>query len=126
MPKYCSPTNKKNNNKYLKNISCFDKESLLTIADSYNNLYPSDKINIPKTFTQASLSTFWNILRKQISSKTNCSKENCWIETTIGKKALEKDKDLINFLRPLQPIEWTNKPNDWLSTIDIEPIQCIQ
>jgi len=122
MPKYCSPTQKKNKDKYLKNISCFDKESLLTIATSYNNVYSSDKINIPKTFTQASLATFWNTLRKQISKQTNCSEENCWIETTIGKKALEKDQDIGNFLRPLQPKEWKHNPNEWLSTLDIEKV----
>ena len=121
MPKYCSPR-KKIKNKSLQNISCFNETALRNIARAYNTTHPSFTIDIPTKLINSNLLSFWNTLRKQISKHTDCSEENCWIETTIGKKALSIDKNIESFLRPLKPKEWDNNPTEWLSTIDIEQV----
>jgi hypothetical protein len=120
MPKYCSP--KKTKNKSLSSISCFNKESLINIAKSYNKLYSKSIINIPTKFTNKGMVQFWKVLKKKISGKTNCSEENCWIETAIGENALLRDNTIKDFLRPLRPKSWNNDPNEWLSTTDIENV----
>ena len=121
MPKYCSPSkHKKKKNNVLQQISCFNEKALKNIAKSYNKLYPSVSINIPKKIKDSNLLSFWNILRKNISEQTNCSEESCWIETNVGKTALSIYKNIEEFLRPLKPKEWNDNPIEWLSTIDIE------
>lgn len=119
MPKYCSPKKKKS---YLNSVSCFNKQSLINIARSYNALYPALKITIPKIFRQNDLITFWNIIRKKIYEQTKCAKETCWIETVIGKKALLLDENINTLLRPLRPKSWDNNSLEWLSTLDIERV----
>lgn len=121
MPKYCSPGNK-NRNKKTKQISCFNKKSLLSIAKSFNKLYPKDLIIIPKVFTDNILTTFWNKIKFSIQKKTNCTSELCWLESSVGEYAKTLHSDLDSFLRPIKPKEWNDNPLEWLSTLDIAAV----
>ena len=107
----CSPKNIHNK------ISCFSDESLLKIANKFNEEYPDDKIQIPTNIDRES---FWKELIGKINDKTGCDNDICLIEQPFIRKI--KDKELHSSLRPIKPKEWIKSPSMWLSTTDINNV----
>ena len=114
MHSYCSPSKEDND------ITCFDKEALIRIAEEYNKKYPNDAISYNKK--KINKSKIWKDIQKKLMRFTpNCSEEYCLLENPILENL--KDKNILeNSFRPKMPSSWKNKPREWLSTMDIQAV----
>lgn len=105
----CSPSNKNNS------TTCFDLDSLIKIAKSWNSKHPENKINIAKHKTRHLL---WNEIDKRLNQR--CDTEWCWIEQEFVKKI--GSKELKSIFRPKMPSSWKKNKYEWLNTTDIETV----
>ena len=90
--------------------SCFTKEAILLLKDSYNKNNPDNKISAIDGKT---------ILREiQTKSNQGCREDMCLIEEFTKNK---RDTDLLKTLLfpPPKPSEWYSDPDAWLSNFDI-------
>lgn len=99
----CAPT------KEYKDGSCFEYDSLVKIASSFNNKYRNNQIKISKDK---------NKLVKEIESKLKreCDDQTCWLKQNFTREIL--DESMKNTFRPKGP----TKKNAWLSTSDIDKV----
>ena len=52
---------------------------------------------------------------------SSCNKESCWLKHKCLKEGL--DSSIVhNTFAPYQPLEWKKKPNEWLSSVDIQKV----
>jgi hypothetical protein len=118
--------NRKNkNNKYTKykskncspnsssNFTCFSKNALLNMLDSWNLYYDNNKINYRKT---DKLKNLWNKLDNKL--KNICNNEYCWTK----QKFVTSNKEIKESFRPEMPEKWKDNKNEWLNTLDIEAV----
>jgi len=92
--------------------SCFSMKQLKKIAESYNNKYPDDKINITNNKRDLLIKLIKNI-KKQYS----CGNQTCWLGLDIIQEL--EDTEINDFtLRPEGP----NGEKEWLSTTDINNV----
>ena len=82
------------------------------MREMWNARHPDDQIESqdPKVI--------WNILRQKY--RQVCNKESCWIRQMAAGTKLEQE--LMQSFAPLAPKEWKKKPNDWLSSVEIEDV----
>jgi len=111
---FCSPNNE--NNKY----SCFNNNSLIKIAESFNNHYPHKKIEIPKKLNSNNREFFWNNLKDSMNKETYCKDEVCWLDKRVVKNI--QDDSIEESFRPEKPYSWYQNKNTWLSTTDINNV----
>ena len=102
----CSPKKKTDVLKF----SCYTSRGLHKIKNIWNKKHPDSKIksNNPKRI--------WESL-KYILSKT-CNKESCWLKH----KCLQENVplDIVeNTFAPNAPNEWKEKPDEWLTSIEL-------
>ena len=109
---HCSPS--KDNNK---TVSCLNYEILKKIAETLNNFDYGIRIYKGKK-------ALHNEISKKIRNETSCKTEACWKSLRIIKDELsDHDKEVFeDSFRPDMPKEWKDKPNTWLSTIDINKV----
>ena len=107
--KHCSPHNNQ------KNLSCFDKKSLLKMIKSWNKHYKKNKINFNKNDTRGKL---WHKLDTKMKDK--CDSEYCWT-SQVGLEGSDKSQ-LEDMFRPKMPEKWKKNPNEWLNTYDIQRV----
>ena len=109
---HCSPS--KDNNK---TVSCLNYEILKKIAETLNNFDYGIRIYKGKK-------ALHNEISKKIRNETSCKTEACWKSLRIIKDELsDNDKEVFeDSFRPDMPKEWKDKPNTWLSTIDINKV----
>ena len=103
----CSPKNDE------LDFTCYSKSSLHKLKNAWNARHPDVKINSndPKEI--------WQFLKNNM--RKTCNKESCWLRHQCIKNDLPTDFFLQNF-SPKQPKEWTNKPNTWLTSLEIEQL----
>lgn len=90
--------------------TCYSPDSLHRMKSVWNTKHPDLKINSnnPKTI--------WENLRF-IFQKT-CKKESCWLKQKFFNENISLNiKE--NTFAPNAPEEWKEKPDEWLSSIDI-------
>jgi hypothetical protein len=93
--------------------SCYTSQALHKLRDIWNSRHPDIKI------TSNNTREIWDKLRSLMS--TSCNKESCWLKHKCIKEGV--DKSIINnTFAPLQPVEWKRKPNEWLSSVDIQKV----
>tara|TARA_Y100000996_G_scaffold342107_1_gene279529 strand:+ start:1987 stop:2853 length:867 start_codon:yes stop_codon:yes gene_type:complete len=109
---HCSPS--KDNNK---TVSCLNYEILKKIAETLNNFDYGIRVYKGKK-------ALHNEISKKIRNETSCKTEACWKSLRIIKDELsDHDKEVFeDSFRPDMPKEWKDKPNTWLSTIDINKV----
>ena len=109
---HCSPS--KDNNK---TVSCLNYEILKKIAETLNNFDYGIKIYKGKK-------ALHNEISKKIRNETSCKTEACWKSLRIIIDELsDNDKEVFEgSFRPDMPKERKDKPNTWLSTIDINKV----
>lgn len=101
-----------------KNDSCLDNSLLLKIGNILNEYHKAD-ININNSR---------KMLHKEISDKisqiSSCESERCWltIQEIIRHLSPEELKLFKNSFKPKMPSSWKNKPNEWLSTSNIDDV----
>lgn len=99
--------------------SCFTKDTLKEIKDAYNSTHMDDPVigNDPVKIR--------NQLRKKMQTKYNCvdsyKEELCWMNklSSGGLPSNVKKRMMKELFVPERPSEWSQKPNAWLSNIDI-------
>lgn len=101
-----------------KNDSCLDNSLLLKIGNILNEYHKAD-ININNSR---------KMLHKEISDKisqiSSCESERCWltIQEIIRHLSPEELKLFKNSFKPQMPASWKKKPNEWLSTSNIDDV----
>ena len=106
----CSPFAKKNK---VVIGSCFTKNTLSQLRDSYNKRFPQESISSRLPFSQ-----LWSTLHKKMQRISSCEQESCWIQE-LSTDDVEKRKLKALLFVPPQPSEWQKDPNAWLSNFDI-------
>jgi hypothetical protein len=111
---YCSISTTKNNG------SCYSRESLLTLINSYNKIHANKIIVKPNS----SIKILWSSLNNKM--KKYCKNGEEWFWTDILRIKTKDYEDKIKLkliekkeLKPSQPTEWVKNPNEWLSNYDI-------
>jgi hypothetical protein len=103
----CSPNPNKSN------FSCYTNEALFKMKEYWNARHERDMIstNNPKEI--------WSELKANMSN--SCDRESCWLRSKFMEGNL--DGDLLNYtFAPKSPDDWKRKPNEWLSSLDIESV----
>ena len=107
----CAPCQIKNNKSSKKFKSCYSLESLIKIANIWNE-NNKDKIIIKK-----SRKYLWEQIQKKLNLV--CKKdEYCWKKQDFIKKLKDIDIELYTF-KPDYPKEWIKNEHTWLNTYDI-------
>lgn len=102
----CHPNNKDP----LHADTCYTKDALVQIRDSYN------KSHHPK-ITASKPTTIYKKLREKL---TQCEKEDCWMDQ-IQDKNVKYELDRLLFA-PDSPGDWKKNPTSWLSNYDIRDV----
>ena len=101
----CSPNASENE------FTCYTNNSLQKMKNIWNMRHPDNKITTNDT------KEIWNEFRKKLN--TTCHRESCWLRHKFMEGHL--DKELLNYtFAPSAPRQWKDKPNEWLSSQDIE------
>tara|TARA_A100001015_G_scaffold295426_1_gene374387 strand:+ start:1278 stop:2105 length:828 start_codon:yes stop_codon:yes gene_type:complete len=97
--------------------SCFDKSSLLKIAQAYNRT--ADKQFKIKTSNRTK-EQLWNDIRNRLYGRCK-DDERCWLKQGLdnSNKLSQLDKERF---RPKMPDEWKKNKYTWLSNFDIEKV----
>jgi hypothetical protein len=104
----CSP-NPDNNNKN----TCYSDSALTKMKKYWNARHPRDKLTTDDTVE------IWKFFKNKMSSI--CHRESCWLRSKF--MAGKLDNELLNYtFAPIAPSEWKSKPNEWLSSLDIEAV----
>lgn len=93
--------------------TCYKKKSLRKLRDLWNERHP----DIP--ILSQSSKYIWNALKTNM--KDVCKNEMCWLKQNFAKNKLDSQLSYYTF-SPEAPASWTNNPNEWLSSIDIEKV----
>ena len=104
----CSPKAKGN----LK-FTCYTSTALHKLKQIWNARHPDAPItsNDPRTI--------WTSLQRRIGR--TCDRESCWLKHKCLKENL--DKGILDYtFAPKKPVEWTKKPNEWLSSIELADV----
>jgi hypothetical protein len=121
--KFCSPSNDS------KKTSCYNKKTLIDIANIINNnshLSKKNQENLKGGTTIVKIKTknkskneIWGQISKQMGS--DCQNEWCWIKNKVIKNNLSNDV-IDNTFRPEKPEKWYLNKHTWLTTTDIAKV----
>lgn len=94
-------------------FSCYTPESLHKLKDIWNSRHSDVQImdNDPETI--------WNKLKSNMAS--SCNNESCWLKHQCIKNDINPSL-WDNSFAPKSPQKWIKKPNEWLSSVDIERV----
>jgi hypothetical protein len=94
-------------------FSCYTSESLHKLKDIWNARHPDVQVehNDPKSI--------WDTLMSYMSS--SCNTESCWLKHQCIKNDIDPSL-WNNSFAPKSPSQWEKKPNEWLSSVDIENV----
>ena len=94
-------------------FSCYSNNALFKMKNAWNLRHVRDKIltNDPKEI--------WDELKVKMAH--SCDRESCWLRSKFMEG--NTDSELLNYtFAPKAPEEWKRKPNEWLSSLDIESV----
>lgn len=106
MKPICSPAKQHKN----QDITCYSNKSLEKIKTLWNERHTDDEITSNKP------SEIWKELNERF--KYVCDTEKCWMRQKFVEGKLDQETEKYTFA-PNPPASWRNKPNEWLSNIDI-------
>jgi hypothetical protein len=106
---HCSPYNQIKYGE--KDGTCYSLKDLRAIANEYNKLTNTEKINVKKPKQE-----LHEELEKAFQSI--CKDELCWVNNDLIKNHQLKTA-VKNSFRPLKPREWYYDKKTWLNTYDI-------
>lgn len=102
----CSPKKKDD----ILSYTCYTSKSLHKLKNIWNKRHPDEKILTNKPYE------IWNKLKFYM--KETCNNEQCWLKHKCLKEHVDLDVKKHTFA-PSQPITWKKKPNEWLTSVDI-------
>ena len=102
-PQFCSPLSDG-----IQGVSCIDKDLLLEIAKSLNNLKTKKKKkNINLINSSGTPEEIHRCIGENIKKISSCSSEPCWSTIRDLMKELgPKKKEFTNMFRPMMPQKW--------------------
>ena len=101
----CSP--KPGNNSL--EFTCFTSKMLFELQKKWNKRYPNNMINFDNPYN------IWAFFKNEF--KGICENEACWLKQEFAKCKLAES--FLHTFSPMQPENWINEPNSWLSNIDL-------
>ena len=101
---YCSPSNTTN-----KPHTCFNKKSLITISQKWNESNSNNKINIVNSDKE-----LWKNIEEKMIDK--CNTEWCWVNK------ISSNINHNELFRPVKPKLWNKKEREWLDSINISDV----
>ena len=104
----CSPTTDK-----LLKFTCYTGKSLEKLKQLWNARHPDSKIRTNDS------KEIWTALKENM--KNVCDTENCWLKQKFIENDLDTELRHYTFA-PMAPAKWNKKPDEWLSSIDINKI----
>ena len=107
----CAPDNK---SPKVAAQSCFSNQEMMQVKELVN------KVNRRPIITANDPTGVYHQMRANYAPLCGNQKERCWLKKA-GIKETEYT-DLFENFKPEQPDEWKEKPNAWLSNIDIEKV----
>lgn len=113
-PSFCAP-HVIDNKKRLNN-SCFDREGLIKIVNSWNTYHSNNKINYKSNTPNKKI---YNMINEKM--KRQCNKEFCWVNQDFLKNKVNKEESLQVF-KPEKPDSWDKNEREWLNTLDIRAV----
>ena len=105
--KFCSPGQQTHSGN-----TCFDNKALINIIKSWNTHNTDNKVIYNK---KDSVNSLWVKINNKF--KGDCDNELCWME-----QSFIDNKKYKQYFRPSIPTEWSSKPREWLSTININHV----
>jgi hypothetical protein len=103
----CSPNPNKSK------FSCYTSEALFKMKEYWNARHERDMISTNDS------KEIWRELKEKMSN--SCDRESCWLRSKFMEGNV--DKELLNYtFAPKSPDDWKRKPNEWLSSLDIEAV----
>lgn len=105
----CSPASNNNDGQY----TCYSAPALISMRNSWNLRRPDLYIQSEEP------AEIWRALQKRMSS--TCESEKCWIRHKFLTSDIDKETLLYTFA-PDAPRSWAKKPNEWLTSSDIEKV----
>jgi hypothetical protein len=103
----CAPSKSK------KKYSCYSNKSLHNLKHYWNARHPDSKIKTNDMYM------IWSQLKANM--KDTCDSESCWLKQKFIKHNL--NKELLNYtFAPKSPQIWKKKPNEWLTSLDIDKV----
>ena len=105
----CSPKKKDE----VLGFTCYTSESLHKLKKIWNARHPDVLIQSNDT------KEIWEQLRNNMS--TSCRSEACWLRHQCIKHDIDKNLWDETFA-PKAPHHWKKKPNDWLSSVEIDQV----
>lgn len=137
----CSPALKKRPGQ-----TCLSKGGMIRIARVWNQLHPTDPIEIRSGLSdlrktrkrsriqkEETISSngevgddsqnkyLWKQLRQRMVKYYNCNTEYCAVKKLPGLSATER-KAMMSAFRPEKPADWNKKPTTWLDSFNIEDV----
>lgn len=105
---FCAPGSGSDNT-----MTCYSNKNLLNMRTYWNSRHPDKKINSKDP------RTIWMQLKENMSHI--CNTERCWLNQAFIKDS--GNNDLLNYtFVPDSPKIWNVKPNEWLTSVDIENV----
>lgn len=93
--------------------TCYTELSLLKLRDYWNKRHPDKRIDTDDT------KDIWIQLKENMSNI--CNTESCWLRQKFIDENI--DKELLQYtFAPKSPASWKKKPDEWLSSIDIDKV----
>jgi len=114
--KNCAPCQKKKEGDK-KFVTCYYKESLIKIANSWNKNYGNRNKNKQIIIAKSSREKLWNQIQDRLKSQCNYD-EKCWKKQEFIKKLKDSEIEMYTF-KPQYPTEWNINKYTWLNTYDI-------
>ena len=105
----CSPSAQKTAHK----DTCYTTEALYKMKNLWNARHKDDKI------TSNDNHVIWRSLRDRFAGV--CDTEKCWMRQKFAEGKLSSDITSYTFAPPA-PSSWKNKPNEWLTSTDINAV----
>ena len=105
----CSPSSQKTAHK----DTCYTTEALYKMRNLWNARHKDDKI------TSNDNHVIWRSLRDRFAGV--CDTEKCWMRQKFAEGKLSSDITSYTFAPPA-PSTWKNKPNEWLTSTDINAV----
>jgi hypothetical protein len=106
----CSPYQNKNIDHELKDFTCYSRSNLQLFKNVWN-ANSSDKIVTNNS------REIWEYFKNKLDKQ--CYDELCWLKNTPLSKVNNSELLIKEIFKPFSPESWSNKPNTWLSSVDI-------
>uniref|UniRef100_A0A6C0ATK1 Ubiquitin-like protease family profile domain-containing protein n=1 Tax=viral metagenome TaxID=1070528 RepID=A0A6C0ATK1_9ZZZZ len=99
-----------------KGKTCFRKEDIHLLRTEFNKTFPKYSIDTEID----DVNDIMDALRLRMNQHTKCRREDCWLQIITDDTL--RNRLIKELYRPIQPPDWNENPNKWLTNHDIEKV----